>query len=108
MAKPEKHVFVCIHSRPPDHHKGSCSDRGSQEVMSEFQRQFEQHELWSKMLLTKASCMGTCKFGPSVLVYPESVMYGNVTPEDVSAIIEDHLLGGIPVERLRVPDEAWG
>ncbi|MCP4043112.1 MAG: (2Fe-2S) ferredoxin domain-containing protein [Gammaproteobacteria bacterium] len=108
MAKPEKHVFVCIQSRPPGHPKGSCADHGCQKVLDEFQQQFEQRELWGKMLLTKASCMGTCEYGPSVLVYPESVMYGKVTQKDVTAIVEEHLLGGTPVDRLRVPEEAWG
>lgn len=29
-------------------------------------------------------------------------MYGSVSKEDVSAIFDEHLLGGIPVERLTV------
>ena len=31
-----------------------------------------------------------------------------VKKEDVAAIIEEHLLGGNPVERLKVPAEVWG
>jgi len=45
--------------------------------------------------------------GPSVLVYPEGIMYGNVTVADVSEIFEEHLLGGRPVERLIVPASLW-
>ena len=40
-----------------------------------------------------------------VVVYPEAVWYGNVRPEDAAAIVEEHLVGGQPVERLRVADE---
>jgi len=45
--------------------------------------------------------------GPSVLVYPEGVMYGKVKKDDVLTIIEQHLLGGEPVADLMVPAEIW-
>jgi (2Fe-2S) ferredoxin len=35
-----------------------------------------------------------------VLVYPEGVWYGGVTPEDVAEIAEQHLENGEPVKRL--------
>lgn len=47
-------------------------------------------------------------FGASVLVYPEGVMYGKVNAADVKEIIDQHLLGDTPVERLKVPVEVWG
>jgi (2Fe-2S) ferredoxin len=34
------------------------------------------------------------------------VWYGRVTPADVPEIFEKHILGGVPVERLRI-DQAW-
>ncbi len=45
--------------------------------------------------------------GPNVLVYPESVMYGGVTKEDVTTIINEHLIEGNVVERLKVPESVW-
>jgi (2Fe-2S) ferredoxin len=42
----------------------------------------------------------------SVLVYPEGVLYGRVTPKDVPEIIEQHLILGYPVIRLVVEDAA--
>ena len=51
--------------------------------------------------------MGPCSLGPSVLVYPEGVMYGNVKKDDVKTIIEQHLLNGEPVSALQVPSEVW-
>ena len=35
---------------------------------------------------------------------PEAVWYGGVTLADVDEIIESHIVGGKPVERLVVPD----
>jgi (2Fe-2S) ferredoxin len=39
-----------------------------------------------------------------VVVYPEQVWYGHVTPADVDDIVQQHILGGKPVERLVIPD----
>jgi (2Fe-2S) ferredoxin len=39
-----------------------------------------------------------------VVVYPEAVRYGAVTPADVDEIIDSHILGGRPVERLLIPE----
>jgi len=45
-----------------------------------------------RIALTGCGCLGTCSSGPSVLVYPEGVMYGGVGKDDVATIIEEHLL----------------
>lgn len=108
MGKPQKHVFVCTQSRPVDHPRGSCAAKGSEAVLQEFMQQFQQRQLWGRVSVAGSTCLGVCGTGPSVVVYPEGVMYGGVSKEDVTAIIEEHLLGDKPVERLKVPAEVWG
>jgi (2Fe-2S) ferredoxin len=34
-------------------------------------------------------------------------MYGNLKKADVLTIIDEHLLGGVPVASLMVPAEVW-
>jgi (2Fe-2S) ferredoxin len=34
-------------------------------------------------------------------------LYGNVTAADVCVIFDEHLLGGQPVERLKMPADIW-
>jgi len=77
-------------------------------VLQEFMMQFEQRQFWGRFAVSSSGCLGTCGTGPSVVVYPDGVMYCGVKKEDVAAIIEEHLLGGNPVERLKVPAEVWG
>lgn len=107
MPKPVKHVFVCTQTRPPGHPRGSCGQSGSTGVFQAFMQSFEQGRLYGQFALTGSGCLGTCDLGPTVLVYPEGVMYSKVAPEDVPAIVEDHLIKGEPVERLLAPSEIW-
>lgn len=107
MSRPEKHVFICAQSRPAGHPKGSCSDRDAKEVVDSFSKEFEERELWGRFKFSTSSCLGACEHGPVVLVYPEGVMYQKVQAGDVNTIIDEHLLGGKPVEALKMPKEIW-
>jgi len=51
-----------------------------------------------------AGCLDQCEHGVTVVVYPEQVWYGAVTVDDVNEIVEKHLVGGEPVERLLIKD----
>lgn len=107
MPKPKKHLFVCTQNRGPGHPRGSCNQSGCASVMDELMFEFQKRDLHGKFQITATSCLGPCGSGPSVLVYPEGVMYGRVGKEDVAAIIDEHLVGDKPVERLRLPPEMW-
>jgi len=60
--------------------------------------------LKAKVRANKAGCLDQCEHGPNIVVYPEQVWYGNVTTADLDEIIESHIVGGKPVERLVIPD----
>jgi len=42
------------------------------------------------------------------MVYPDGVMYAGLSPEDVPAIIEQHLKGGKPVAEKLISPDIWG
>jgi (2Fe-2S) ferredoxin len=102
----EKHVFVCLNERPPDNPRGCCKARGAEEVLAAFKTLVAQKGLGTRMRTQKAGCLDYCAHGVTVVVYPEGVWYGGVTPADVPEIVESHLIGGKPVERLRIPADA--
>ena len=107
MPRPEKHVFVCTNSRPPGHPKGSCTERDNQGLLMELGRLMEERQAYGKVAITRTSCLGPCELGPSVLVYPDGVMYVGVQAADIEEIFDTHLLGGQPVTRLQAPAEVW-
>jgi (2Fe-2S) ferredoxin len=46
--------------------------------------------------------MERCERGPCLVVYPEAVWYRYESNADIDAIIDEHIVGGQPVERLRI------
>lgn len=107
MAKPQKHVFVCSQSRPPGHPRGSCSQQGSQALLQSFWRELQRRDLFDTISITYSGCLGPCDSGPNVVVYPDGVLYCDVTETDIAAIFDEHLIGGAPIERLRAPAGVW-
>ena len=50
--------------------------------------------------IDSVDCLGLCKHGPNVVVYPGGSWYLGLGEEDVPEVVERHLKGGEPVERL--------
>jgi (2Fe-2S) ferredoxin len=99
----KRHLFVCTNRRPDDHPKGSCAQKGSEELRERFKQALANRGLSKQMRANAAGCLDQCEHGCSVVVYPEGVWYGRVKPSDVEEIVEEHLIHGRIVERLLMP-----
>ncbi|KAA3616220.1 MAG: (2Fe-2S) ferredoxin domain-containing protein [Calditrichaeota bacterium] len=101
MEKYEKHIFVCVNERTEDNPKGSCFNKNSLNVFQKFRKEITTRDLKKTVCASKSGCLASCSDGPTVVVYPEGVWYKNVSENDVAEILEEHILGDRPVERLR-------
>ena len=50
------------------------------------------------VLRSKADCLRICTDGPVLLIWPEGIVYGGVTPERVARIVQEHVIGGRAIE----------
>jgi (2Fe-2S) ferredoxin len=98
------HVFVCTNKRPPGHPKGSCADRGCADVALALAEEIEKRELWETVKLQKTDCLGPCRAGPTMVVYPENTWYGGLTAADVPALVQSHFVEGRPAARFVLPE----
>ena len=107
MPRPDYHVFICSMKRPPGHPRGSCGEHGADTLTPAFAQALMKRGILQKISITQTSCLGPCQAGANVLVYPGSIMYTNVQPNDVDSIVDDHLIGGMPVTAKVASAEVW-
>ncbi len=79
---------------------------GVDEVIAKLRTALEETGLSDEVQLVETGTLGVSGHGVVLVVYPEGVYYGDVTPGCVSQIVEEHLLKGRPVESLRLPSAA--
>lgn len=53
-----------------------------------------------RVLRTKADCLRICEQGCIAVVYPDGTWYAGLDLEKLDRIIDEHLVGGEPVEEL--------
>ena len=104
MAKFRKHIFICGNQRPPGHPRGCCDPEAKAELQTLFKQKLAERGLKGSVRANQAGCLDQCEHGPNLVVYPEGVWYGGVTLADVDEIVESHIVGGKPVERLMMRD----
>jgi NADP-reducing hydrogenase subunit HndC len=77
-------------------------DRGALDVFNTLQQQIAAFGLDEEISLSMISEVSKKPQNPLVLVYPDAVIYGSVTPEDVPHIVEEHLYKGRVVEEKQI------
>ncbi len=93
------HVFACINQRPETHWRGSCAARGSRQLC-DYMCRLGMALGVRRIRINHAGCLNVCEHGPVMVVYPEGVWYKFESEADVEEILRQHIIGGIPVERL--------
>ncbi len=94
----KKEIFIC---------KGTgCLSAGAEEIEAKLIEELKKYDLLKKYsvseVIKQTGCLGPCSMGPILIIMPEKIFYGKLRIENISTIVEEHLLNGKVVESLLV------
>ena len=96
------HVFFCTNKR--DDGRPCCENYHASEMRAHAKQRIKELGLSGKgeIRINTAGCLDRCDEGPVIVVYPDETWYTYVDREDIDEIINEHLVNGRPVERLKI------
>lgn len=96
------HVYICTQKKPEG--APSCTVEGAEAVLMSLRKSLAEEKLLDQVQVTTSGCLGICERGPNMVVYPESIWYTQIKPEQMPRIVKEHFKEGTPVSEWTLQD----
>lgn len=96
------HMFFCVNRR--DDGSACCANHDSQGMRDYAKERVKSLGLHGKggIRVNSAGCLDRCEEGPVIVIYPDGTWYTYVDRDDINEIIDEHLVHGRAVTRLKI------
>jgi len=97
MSCKNRYIFFCINQRE---NKKCCGTESAKEVYDYAKKLSKISALQARVTYT--GCLGRCREGPVLVIYPDAVWYTYSNTDDIDEIFHSHLQNCKIVERLKI------
>jgi predicted metal-binding protein len=100
----ERYLWVCTNRRADDNPRGSCAAKGSEALIEELKRASRTAGQGARVRIMSSSCIDHCEHGITAAVMPDGVLLGQLTADDVPALVRGlETAGGVLAESSLAP-----
>jgi (2Fe-2S) ferredoxin len=93
----ERHLLACTGNH--------CNQKGAANVINRLRFELMRRKMNDRILLNTCGTIDLCDIGPNLVIYPDNIVYSNITEADIPDIVT-YLEGGPVIERLLTGPQA--
>lgn len=87
----ERHLLACTGNH--------CNQKGAAQIINRLRFELMRRKMNDRILLNTCGTIDLCDIGPNLVIYPDNIVYSNITEADIPDIVK-FLQGGPMIERL--------
>jgi (2Fe-2S) ferredoxin len=95
----KKHIFICTNNRGVNNSMTSCGINESENLLKYLKSLLIKNGT-RDVLVSQTGCLGCCKKGPVIAIYPENIWYYLKNQNDIDLIYENTIKNNIIVKEL--------
>lgn len=87
----ERHILACTGNH--------CNQKGAGQIINRLRFELMRRKMTDRVMFNTCGTIDLCDIGPNLVIYPDNIVYSNITEKDIPEIVK-FLEGGPVVDRL--------